>query len=233
MLAVIGAMKHEIGGLRRLAAVGGVDQSDGATIHHAQLLGKSFLLASSGVGRRNAMRALRVLADSYPVTTVLSIGYAGGLNKALGPGAVVVCSRMACPDEDFSHILDGDPSLLGAARRCGRGKVVEGTGVTARHLISSPAEKRSLFDMFRADVVDMESYWIMAAAAECGIPCLVVRAISDGAADRVPELDWFNRTSMMKYFLMHPGDGIRLYSGLRKSLKNLTNFTSEMIEAVA
>ena len=60
-----------------------------------------------------------------------------------------------------------------------------GTCISAEKVITNSAEKKALNQLYGADVVDMESYWIGKVCRERGVPFLAVRAISDMVNQRV------------------------------------------------
>jgi adenosylhomocysteine nucleosidase len=128
----------------------------------------------TGIGRRNADRAVRGCLADPPPDQVLTCGFAGGLNPALAAGDVVFSTE--------------DPvlrdRLLKAGARPARLFCASRIAVTA-------AEKRDLHRTTGADAVEMESEAIQAVCRERGIPCATVRVISDPAGEDLP-LD-FNR----------------------------------------
>ncbi|MBA4190308.1 MAG: hypothetical protein C0467_20165 [Planctomycetaceae bacterium] len=79
------------------------------------------------------------------------------------------------------------PSLVIAAGFCGAlvptlrvGDIVTSPRIyTAKHLISTPHEKRQLAEHHGVDAVDMESSGVAAVCAECGVPFRAVRVVSD------------------------------------------------------
>ena len=56
--------------------------------------------------------------------------------------------------------------------------------LTSDHVVGGAAEKQQLGAS--ADAVDMESLWILSAAAQHGVPACAVRAISDAADASMP-----------------------------------------------
>ncbi len=91
--------------------------------------------------------------------------------------------------EAASRLLNDSPTpyLVIAAGFCGAlvpslrvGDVVTSPRIfTAKHLISTPQEKRRVGELYGADAVDMESAAIAEVCAERGVPFRAVRAVSD------------------------------------------------------
>src|SRR5271157_571384 len=119
----------------------------------------------TGIGRRNAERALRAALAREQPQLVLSCGLAGGLNPELPSGAVVFAV------DDHPDLAS---ALLAAGARPARFHC-------AAQVIGTAREKRALWETTGADAVDMESQFICALCREQRLPCATVRAILDPA----------------------------------------------------
>jgi len=233
MLVLIAAMDEEICDLRSSMAVTGVDERDRFVVYRGTCAGRKLLLARSGVGRRRAERACRSVLDHYPVSAIISFGFAGALNSNLKIGDVVVCSSVVSSDKAHGPMCSCDPALLSAARACKVPSLSCGVGVTALGLVASISQKRALFENSEADIVDMESYWIGAVAAENNVPFIAVRSVSDSATDSLPDLSSWKWWHLAPHFALHPGQAFSLYRGVTRARKNMSRFLSRMIEVAA
>jgi adenosylhomocysteine nucleosidase len=129
----------------------------------------------TGIGQRNAEKAVRTALAEREAKQVLTCGFAGGLNPEFTVGTVVFSA-----DDDFSL----SEVLLAAGARpvnfhC------------ADRVVATAAEKRAVRQSTGADAVEMESGVIRAICREHSIPSATVRVISDAANEDLP-LD-FNR----------------------------------------
>jgi adenosylhomocysteine nucleosidase len=108
---------------------------------------------------------------------LISFGLAGGLDPALGAGALIVPSAVLTGGKRY----ETDPNLshtLGGATP----HVVLG----ADTIVAGVAEKRRLREQTGASAVDLESGAVARAAALHGIPFAVLRAICDPAGRGLP-----------------------------------------------
>jgi adenosylhomocysteine nucleosidase len=163
-------LKQEAAPFRKVAASG---------LRHSRLV--SVLL--TGIGRRNAERALRNFLNANPADLVLTCGFAGGLNPDLKLGDVVF---ELCGSEIGNRQSAIGNHLLAAGAKPAR-------FFCAGHIATTVTEKKKLRDETGADAVEMESAAIYAVCREHNIPCATVRVISDTASEDLP-LD-FNQLS--------------------------------------
>jgi len=131
----------------------------------------------TGIGRRNAEASVRrALSERRPVL-VLTCGFAGGLDPALGHGAVIVETDAATDAMPVGRAMVERLAAAGAKR--GRVHCADRIAVTA-------AEKRTLRRATGAEAVELESGAIRAVCHAAGVPCVTVRVISDVADEDLP-----------------------------------------------
>ncbi len=143
-------------------------------------------LAVSGMGRRRARAAARALLDRSGARYLVVCGVAGALTADLEVGALVVAGSV------FSE----DGARLDTDRRCARAAIDAGArlgaAITVDRMIATVSERATLRaaagepDPARPLVVDMESYDAVAEAAARGVAAMVIRAVSDDAAEELP-----------------------------------------------
>ena len=149
------------------------------------LAGLDVLVACSGARPERARaEAARLIAEG--VAALVSFGLAGGLAPTLAAGDLVLPAAVA--------LLDGGRVATDAAWRVRLGAVLAAAGMRWREdalagsdrLVASPAAKAVLRATLDASAVDMESDAIASAAADAGLPFLVVRAIADPSHRAIP-----------------------------------------------
>lgn len=108
-------------------------------------------------------------------------------------------------------------------------------GLTSERLIWSAREKKQLGKSYGADIVDMESFAALAVSSKVGIPTAIVRAISDGCQQDLPDLAAaFSPDGSLKplplclAMLQRPAAAAHLIRGSLRGLKALENLMKEL-----
>jgi adenosylhomocysteine nucleosidase len=247
MLALLGALREEVADLKRQMVLEEAFAGQGYHVYKGKYKNKDVLLVQTGLGRERAERATKLVLSRYPVTAVISIGFAGALTEESKIGDVILCSTLHCANgliqkglKPESYYCDTD--LISRISQSLEGKAVrfrQGSSVTVSQLVSNPEAKQKLGKAFRANIVDMESYWVARIASDRQIPFAAVRAVSDTVQDSLPPLDrmltpngkW-RWEKAAPYFIFHPQHLIKLfvlYRNARQARKSLTAFVSHMV----
>jgi adenosylhomocysteine nucleosidase len=135
-----------------------------------------WIAAFAGIGEAAAARALAEAERDGPVDAVVSTGWSGALRDEFEAGraygvSAVVCGRTG---ERFAAATPGADCLLVTSDR-----------------VAGRQEKLRLREAFGAGLVDMEAAGLARLAAGRGIPFYCVKGVSDGPADRMPDLNGF------------------------------------------
>jgi nucleoside phosphorylase len=141
-------------------------------------------LACTGSGPRRAARGLDRLLAGGPVSLVVGAGVAGALTPQLVPGDVVVGHWVR---DQAGEAPASDETWRARALRLG---ALSAVAVTVGRIVTRPAERLALTRDLPPDSVasvDMESAAWTRAAERRRAPCLILRAISDGASEVLPD----------------------------------------------
>ena len=245
MIAIFYAVEAEIKDLKKGRECGVSSVRGDCRVNPVRINGREILLVATGVGKERASAAARYVLENYPVAKVISTGFAGSLNEKTEAGDVVSASLLevekARPDE---RPIVADSALASAAQRIQDGKgfrAFAGTGVTVDEVCATPAAKRRLCAEFKADFVDMESFWIGRAATEKNLPFLTVRAVSDSVVD---DLSFIGEVTaegrvlpgrIVRRFISHPGDisrSLGLAGQIGRASRNLAWFLDRLIAEI-
>jgi nucleoside phosphorylase len=160
---------------------------------------------------------------------LLSTGCAGALVPGLGPGAVVVATRIV----DDRGVMAGRASdaQAQAVQRWAQARGIParpGAFVSVARPLLSAAEKRSAHDRLGAIAVEMEGAALAAAAAERGVSFLAVRVILDGVDVAVPDFgdtrDVYGLAAAMVRHPLRVGRAARLLPAQRTARAELARF---------
>lgn len=249
MLAVLGALREELIGLQRRMTVEETSTWRDCRLHRGKYRGKDIVLVRTGLGKGRAEAAAGFVLEHYPVSAMVSLGFAGALTGRSKVGDIVLCSRLHCGNGwpggggDSGTPFASHAGLFSLALRCLEGAARAGVGssVTVAEPVSMPAAKLALGKAFGADVADMEGYWLARAAAEKQVPFLAVRAVSDAVQDELPPFErflgdsasWRWRRAVL-YFVSRPQRVIGLvvlYLKSRQARRSLTGLADRLITA--
>jgi adenosylhomocysteine nucleosidase len=124
-----------------------------------------WVLLANGPGPRLAAEALdHVLREQGKVDGIVSTGFCGALDPALGVGDIVVSGGGVASPRSF----------------------VRGEILSLDRVAVTAAEKRLLRERTGAVAIEMESAAVAAKAREWGVPFRCIKAVSDTAAEDLP-----------------------------------------------
>ncbi|HVJ43489.1 MAG TPA: hypothetical protein VM639_18455 [Dongiaceae bacterium] len=148
----------------------------------AKLVASPSCAVVSGGGRPEATRRKIEALVARGVGGLVSFGIAGGLDPALRTGDIVISATVI--DESGTAYV-GNPAWLERALAL-RAASFAGHAYASDRIVETVAEKQRLFTTFNALSVDMESHHMARIAERERLPFLVIRAISDTAAETLP-----------------------------------------------
>ncbi|MFZ9036361.1 MAG: 5'-methylthioadenosine/adenosylhomocysteine nucleosidase [Francisellaceae bacterium] len=168
--------------------------------------GHELVIAHSKIGKVFASLTTMVMIEHFGVDLVLFSGVAGGVADEVKVGDLVVAVDTAQHDVDITAFgyehgfiplsktkVTTCPNLLSVAKEAAQHLNIEiksGTIATGDQFIHDVVKKEFIKTTFNAVALEMEGGSVNLICHEMGIPCLILRAISDtadgGACDDFP-----------------------------------------------
>jgi adenosylhomocysteine nucleosidase len=173
------ALANEFAPWRKLRRFNRVSADARSKTYVAQLGLAHLRVVLTGAGRFATERAVAQAFDTEPDLCIAS-GLSGSLKPSYAPEDVLVARTVR--DVGGTRLFRSDSELVLRAQASGA-RTVE-TFLVSDRVVSTAEQKRSLG--LSGDAVDMESLYILAAAAQRGIRSVAIRAISDGADSDLP-----------------------------------------------
>jgi adenosylhomocysteine nucleosidase len=219
-------------------------------LYRGKFKNRDILLVQTGMGKERAENATQFILERYPVTAIISLGFAGALAPELRIGDVVVCSTLhgqpgLGTEEQRLEPCAPDANLLSLASQGPGDRATRfclGSGVTVLQLDSSTQKMQELSETFHADIIDMESYWIARIASARQIPFIAIRSISDTIQHSVQPFDRILASDgkllwkkAARYFLLHPQylmNVFTLFRNTRPAKRNLAAFISNLVTKI-
>jgi nucleoside phosphorylase len=209
------------------------------------------VLFSTGIGPNRARTCADAVFSRRVTTTsagghsftapdaAIIIGLCGGLSPSVAETDLVIYTKslstepgkasLACSSELMAR-LNSVLQLKGLV-------CASVGGITSPRVATTPMEKRTLAKS-GAEVVDMESYEIIAAASRAGVPVAVVRVVSDGVDRAMPD---FNRAMKpngeidgriaIRICFSHPIITARLFAASRRAIQKLGQAAEAILTA--
>ncbi len=250
MLALAGALREETSDVQKEMLIRETVTRKPGNLYRGKYRGREILLAQTGAGKERAESITGHILECYPVTTLISIGFAGALTGELNTGDIVICSALYRANGPERQTIDPEPlfpdaslvTLLAEAfEDAGLGFHLGGSVTVTRPVCHSEA-KRHLGKTGYARVVDMESYWMARIAAARRVPFMAVRAVSDTVRSNLPPLDrlletdgsW-SKAKTASRLAFRPDYLVKLlvlYRNARQARKNLTAATTYLLECM-
>ena len=151
------------------------------------------MVCCAGMGKANAASTVQVLITRYGVERLIFSGIAGNMTSRIGIGDVVVGQTVFYHDAELDMLAQsapflkeytGDPALVKAAldacAACGV-RAIAGRIATGDRFVGDAATKKAIEEACHPDCVEMEGAAVSQVAGRNGVPCVILRAMSDNA----------------------------------------------------
>ncbi len=200
-IGILGAMREEITPILKLFGVGFEEVSLGGNIFHKGIYNdKEIVVAYSKIGKVHSTLTTTSMILAFGVQKVLFSGVAGSLVKDLKINDLLVAQKLVQHDVDlsaFDHPLGFIPesaifietsgSLNALAKKIASEQNItlkEGIIASGDQFVHSKERKEFLTSEFKASAVEMEGASVAFVCQKFGVPCCVLRSISDNADEK-------------------------------------------------
>ena len=199
MIGIICAMQIEADGILALMEEKAQRQIAKMTFTSGTLNGKSLVVVVCGVGKVNAAMCSFALIENYAPDCIINSGVAGSVSEKVSVGDIVVAENAVEHDMNTTALgdLQGEVSfpegkvmyfdcdsriadmLYNSAKRLENTKAEKGTVASGDIFISERSQRIKIGETFNALACEMEGAAIAHICSRAGVPCGILRAISD------------------------------------------------------
>ncbi len=199
---IIGAMDEEVNILKSSLILDSIYKIAGLKFYLGKIDSKQVVIVRSGIGKVNASIATQILINDFSVNEIINTGVAGGLNKDLQIGDIIIAKSLRYNDFDvtaFGYKIGDIPRMdtsIFYSDRMMMANILEngrklGYKISYGHISSGDQfithkQKGIISELFNSDAVEMEGAAIAHVCYINKIPFAIVRAISDKADGESP-----------------------------------------------
>ena len=178
LITILAALDRELTPIIRRTAVTEQGQTDAMAYWLGRFAGTDAVLVRTGVGPAKARAATESVVTRFRPELIVSVGYAGGLVDSLRPAMLVVGEGAIRRGARLPLPPEGVEGAVSVAEELGV-PFQKGWLITVDKPLITPESKRSAHDEWGALAVEMETGEVARVAADAGVPCIALRAISD------------------------------------------------------
>ena len=178
----------------RYGTPGKTERRGGFEIFHYENEQYILYAIHSGIGEIAAAAAAELLIDRYEVELVVNFGVVGGLTEEMAQTKTCVVTKVVHYDFDISGIdplLPAQyPGFESVYIPADEGLVEKACGIcpelkpvicaSADKFVGNEADKTRLHEQYGADICEMESAAVLLTCRRNEVPCLMIKAVSDG-----------------------------------------------------
>lgn len=189
MIGIICAMDKEIEGLVAAMDDRQIDNVHGFVFYHGTICGKPAVLCKCGVGKVKAAAGTAMMIAKYSPDVIINSGVAGGV-LPLHQGDIFIADKSVehdyhVPDEETEYFCANE-NVVSRLSQCtddSHYTYYRGVIATGDVFVDNDDLIEKIRSKYNAVVFDMESAAVMKTCAFCGIPCGIIRSISDNGTD--------------------------------------------------
>jgi len=148
-----------------------------------------WIAACAGAGVDAAARAFAEIEKDGPVSSVISVGWAGALRQDLAPGQAYAVPGVV--DARTGERFEAADAADGAPESQAPNLARPGVWLVTSPKVADAQEKLRLGETYLVALVDMEAAAIARLAQMRGIPFYCLKGISDGFGEHLPDFNRF------------------------------------------
>lgn len=180
--------------LSRYGRAAGVDTVGGFELHRYEGDGYRLFVVNAGAGELAAAAAAELLIAVCGAELIVNFGVVGGLTEEMALARTVVVESVVHYDFDTSAwdscepgryasyptpFIPTTPALVEKARQLFP-ELKSAVCASADKFVAGADAKRALHERYGADICEMEAAGVVLTANRAGVPCLVIKTVSDG-----------------------------------------------------
>lgn len=180
--------------LSRYGSAAQREERGGFQVLRYPMQGYTLFVVNSGIGELAAAAATQLLIDRYEVELVVNFGVVGGLTEEMAQSRTVIVEKLVHYDFDISGIdpvapgqypgyadvfVPATPELVEKAVAL-HPELRRVVCASADKFVDGREAKASLHERFGADICEMEAAGVALTCRRCGVPCLIIKTVSDG-----------------------------------------------------
>lgn len=178
-----------------------IENRENYDLYAYEMPGGRLYVLHCGIGELASAAGTQFLISRYQVDLIVNFGVVGGLTDQMSKQKVCLVERVVHHDFDLSEFapvkpgqypdspdvfLSATPELVerAAALHPELKRVVCASG---DQFVGTAEKKRALHERFSADICEMEAAGVLRTCLRNAVPCLLVKAVSDGLEDGAEE----------------------------------------------
>ena len=187
--------------LSRYGRAAEVERRGGFEVHRYENEDYTLNIVNSGAGEIAAAAATELLIAAYGAELIVNFGVVGGLSEDRALARTVVVESVVHYDFDTSAwdgcepgrylayptpFIPTTPELVCRALEL-YPELKKVVCASADKFVGSAEGKRELRERFCADICEMEAAGVVLTCGRAGVPCLIVKTVSDGISGGAEE----------------------------------------------
>ncbi len=253
MICIIGAIKEELTGIIQHLTVQKKYLHGAATFYECNFKNENIIIVRSGVGQSLANKAALDVIKMYPLRSIISIGFAGGVASELKTSDLILSNNVFYCDNEESLLRFNKVPLSKISTIYNYGEKIKnilteneikytfGNILSLNQVVGTVEFKEWLGMNYPVLGVEMETASIAKTAEQQKVPFISIRSISDDVSHSIIQINKMtnkkgniNTLGIGYYLATHPSQipsAIELKKNASKAAKALTSTILKLINS--